>query len=145
MEEVIATGIGTAVATATGFLAYLRAKKRQSNGTTTLVDTIGRLAGEIQDLKTTSEEPPTPLTALEERMESLERRMEQVHSDSLRYLQKAAAAEQRMNQREATQEDDEGGLTPEQAQALLDSEGQTAPSSPQRQLTLAEIEQLARG
>ncbi len=97
-------------------------------------------ASAIEDLKTTSSEPPGLVAELIERMESFERRIETIQKDSLKYLQRGAAAEQRANEiRE--KDEDEPEMTQEEALALISPT--PAGGSPARtSMTLSELESL---
>jgi len=117
-------------------------KLRNGNGKQPNPDTLKVLVSAVNDLKTASQRDSGPSEAWQERVEALERRMETVHADALKYLQKASAAEQRMRARQPVDDDDEPTLTPEEAQKLLDAERNQGDHS-SGPLTLAELERLA--
>jgi len=67
---------------------------------------------------------------LVQRMESIERRMEEVHADSMRYLKKASTMEARARKMSGSDElEDEDEASPEEAMALRDSIAQPQPEN----------------
>lgn len=110
---------------------------------------------ELKTIKDTLEAKETPSThpqdidpSLVERVEAVERRMEVVHADCMKYLSKAKAAEGRMQQT-LDIDNDEGDLTREQAQDILAQDNSSSYTSPadgqpglrrDESMTLAEIE-----
>lgn len=125
----------------TGLIASFVYMARSFRGNRGNPDVMQQILSALGDLKTTSEPPEELTETAMERLDRLERRMEVVHSDSLRYLQKAAAAEQRIRQRRQ-EEEEESQLSEEQIQAIIASQ-QHGGTNGSRELSLAEIEALA--
>lgn len=134
IEQVVSIALFVCLA---GYMVVENRRFRRENGS--IGEALSGLAERIVDLKTTSSGPSDAL----ERIEALERRVDTVHKDCLSYLQKAAAAENRMKQRlEQQEEQDTGELTEEQARQLLAAEQNGLPN---RRMTRAEIERSYGG
>ena len=122
---------------------YVVIRKNRTD-TARLMGDLTQFLAEQRDLITTSNTGNGVDSDVLERLEKLERRMEQVHSDSLKYLQKAAAAEQRAKAyRQQIEDDDETGMTEEEARALLQQQTNGQQQVPNRPLTVAELEAMA--
>lgn len=132
--------MGLILVLSVGTNAYLFLKRRKLTTEGTLAAEIERISTQISDLATTSEQPKTVDSDVMERLEAVERRMEVVHSDALKYLQKAAAAEQRM--KSAGEADEEEVLSEEEARKYLDAE-QPETTQGIRPYTLEELEAIA--
>lgn len=132
----------TSVIGVIGFL-LLRAVRTESVKSHSDAEVMETIVEKLEDLRPTSQQPEPVLARIEE----LERRMERVHKDSLAYLQKAAATEQRLKQRQEYDEDaeEDTALTEAQAKALLDkSDLSSHGMGDQGRLSVAELEALAR-
>lgn len=96
----------------------------------------------IEHLNTTSSEPAGLVSELIERMESFERRIETIQKDSLKYLQRGAAAEQRAAEIRDTRDEEPQVMTEEEARALIAA---PVPAAGPARMSLSELEALPVG
>ena len=100
-----------------------RSIDRQLDPQSVRVDGLVELSEKMDALIVDPEETPAALSDILERLEALERRVEQVHADSLDFLRRGEGARNRAQQlrREMDRagDDDEEGMDPEEARALL--------------------------
>jgi hypothetical protein len=108
------------------------------------------LLSTIKDLKTTQKPDKKVETGTLERLEGVERRMEALHDDVLKKLQRMATYDQRIKKHERQQEQDileeeeEEGMTEEEARQLLAQQTQQPQVGANNgHLTLAQIEAMA--
>lgn len=112
---------------------------------TPISDDVTALKDVIRDLKTASRQPQEPEGGILERLEAVERRVEMVHKDSIKYLQKAAAAEQRAREIKGTDDDDDEMTGPEARELLAQDAAARTTVPTNGRLSLAELENMGMG
>lgn len=139
IEILLTTGL---VAILSGYGVSFVVKRKMNGKMDSLAPILQSIREQIDDLKTTPEPEISKIAEFLERLEAVERRVEVIHKDAIRHLQKASAAENRAR-RYADDDDDGTEMTREEAEKLLASEKkQTYNNDENRQLTLEEIERF---